>query len=257
MQAIKARVISPKGLIDLQHVAELNGIEYKQGAVRIGAMTRYRDIAADERLDGAVRHFAMPRAMSAIVKCAIAARSGQPMLELYRRVYAPDLHWYRSVTGSRQQNGGKRSLRAEEFLQGPLETARGDDEIVVAVDIARAAAILRQCLQEMGSGDRRSARCRGLRVYRAGDDGRCELARLAVGGLATGPRRAKAGEKALIGVSATDASAISEAAETAAASTETQSDMWADAEYRKRLIATLARQVITTAFARATRGKHS
>src|ERR1700735_13847 len=53
MQAIKARVISPKSLIDLQHVAELNGIEYKQGAVRIGAMTRYRDIAADERLDGA------------------------------------------------------------------------------------------------------------------------------------------------------------------------------------------------------------
>jgi carbon-monoxide dehydrogenase medium subunit len=90
-----------------------------------------------------------------------------------------------------------------------------------------------------------------------GDDGRCELARLAVGGLATGPRRAKTGEKALIGVSATDASAISEAAETAAASTETQSDMWADAEYRKRLIATLARQVITSAFARATRGKHS
>jgi aerobic carbon-monoxide dehydrogenase medium subunit len=90
-----------------------------------------------------------------------------------------------------------------------------------------------------------------------GDDGRCELARLAIGGLATGPRRAKAGEKALIGFSATDASAISEAAERAAASTETQSDMWADAEYRKRLIATLARQVITTAFARATQGKHS
>ena len=53
-----------------------------------------------------------------------------------------------------------------------------------------------------------------------GNDGRCQLARLAVGGLATGPRRANVGEKALIGVSATDASAISEAAETAAASTE-------------------------------------
>jgi CO/xanthine dehydrogenase FAD-binding subunit len=61
----------------------------------------------------------------------------------------------------------------------------------------------------------------------------------------------------LIGVSATDASAISDAAETAAASTETQSDMWADAEYRKKLIGILAREVITTAFARAARGKHS
>ena len=40
MQAIKARAISPKGLIDLQHVAELNGIVYKQGVVRVGAMTQ-------------------------------------------------------------------------------------------------------------------------------------------------------------------------------------------------------------------------
>ena len=33
--------------------------------------------------------------------------------------------------------------------------------------------------------------------------------------------------------------------------------MWADAEYRKKLIETLAREVIATAFARAERGKHS
>ena len=52
MQAIKARVISPKGLIDYM-LAELKGIQYQQGAVLIGAMTRYRDIAVDEGLDGA------------------------------------------------------------------------------------------------------------------------------------------------------------------------------------------------------------
>jgi len=78
-----------------------------------------------------------------------------------------------------------------------------------------------------------------------------------VGGLATGPRRAKAGEKALIGVSATDDSGISKAAEAAAASIDTQSDMWADAEYRKKLIETLTREVVATAFARAGQGKHS
>ena len=53
MQAIKSRVISPKGLIDLQRVAELNGLQCNRGAVRIGSMTRYRDIATEERLDGA------------------------------------------------------------------------------------------------------------------------------------------------------------------------------------------------------------
>ena len=61
----------------------------------------------------------------------------------------------------------------------------------------------------------------------------------------------------MIGVSANDGLAISKAAETAATSTETQSDIWADAEYRKKLIETLGREVIATAFARAEQGKRS
>jgi aerobic carbon-monoxide dehydrogenase medium subunit len=257
MQAIKARVISPKSLIDLQHVAELSGIEYKQGAVRIGAMTRYRDIAADERLDGAFQ--ALRDAASHVGDRQVRNRGtiGGSLCWNYIAACMPPTcigigAWLDLVSKT-----GKRSLLAEEFLQGPLETARRGDEIVVAVRLPAPR-------QSRGSAYKKwglvtdalpvAGICASIEL---GDDGRCERARLAVGGLATGPRRAKAGEKALIGVSATDASAIFEAAETAAASTETQTDMWADAEYRKRLIATLARQVITTAFARATRGKHS
>ena len=48
MQAIKARLVSPKCLIDLQHVSELKGITSEGGGTRIGAMTRYREIAAAE-----------------------------------------------------------------------------------------------------------------------------------------------------------------------------------------------------------------
>ncbi len=53
MQAVKARLIRPTCLVDLQHVAELRGIAVDGTGVRIGAMTRYREVAADGRLDGA------------------------------------------------------------------------------------------------------------------------------------------------------------------------------------------------------------
>jgi len=257
MQAIKARVISPKSLIDLQHVAELNGIEYKQGAVRIGAMTRYRDIAADERLDGAFQ--ALRDAASHVGDRQVRNRGtiGGSLCWNYIAACMPPTCIGIGASLDLVSKTGKRSLRAEEFLQGPLETARGDDEIVVAVTLPAPRQSCGSAYKKWGLVTDALPVAGVCAFIELGDDGRCELARLAVGGLATGPRRAKAGEKALIGVSATDASAISEAAETAAASTETQSDMWADAEYRKRLIATLARQVITTAFARATRGKHS
>ena len=165
MQAIKARVISPKSLIDLQHVAELNGIEYNQGAVRIGAMTRYRDIAADERLDGAFQ--ALRDAASHVGDRQVRNRGtiGGSLCWNYIAACMPPTCIGIGASLDLVSKGGKRSLLAEEFLQSPLETARRDDEIVVAVTLPAATEILRQCLQEMGPGDRRAARCLCLRVY--------------------------------------------------------------------------------------------
>jgi aerobic carbon-monoxide dehydrogenase medium subunit len=106
MQAIKARVVSPKSLIDLQHVAELKGIQFTNGAARIGAMTRYRDIAADEGLDGAYQ--ALRDAASHVGDRQVRNRGtigGQPLLELHRSVYAADLHRHRRIRGSSKQQG--------------------------------------------------------------------------------------------------------------------------------------------------------
>ena len=135
MQAIKARVISPKSLIDLQHVAELNGIEYNQGAVRIGAMTRYRDIAADERLDGAFQ--ALRDAASHVGDRQVRNRGtiGGSLCWNYIAACMPPTCIGIGASLDLVSKGGKRSLLAEEFLQSPLETARRDDEIVVAVTL--------------------------------------------------------------------------------------------------------------------------
>jgi carbon-monoxide dehydrogenase medium subunit len=255
MQAIKARVISPKNLIDLQHVAELRGIQYEQRAVRIGAMTRYRDIAADEGLDGAYQ--ALRDAASHVGDRQVRNRGtiGGSLCWNYIAACMPPTCIGIGASLDLVSKRGKRTLLAEEFLQGPLETARHDDEIVTAVTFPAPAKFSGSAYKKWGLVTDALPVVGVCAFVDLDNNGRCQLARIAVGGLATGPRRAKPGEKALIGVSATDASAISEAAETAASSTETQSDMWADAEYRKKLVATLARDVITTAFARVTRGK--
>ena len=135
MQAIKARVISPKSLIDLQHVAELNGIEYNQGAVRIGAMTRYRDIATDERLDGAYQ--ALRDAASHVGDRQVRNRGtlGGSLCWNYIAACMPPTCIGIGASLDLVSKGGKRSLLAEAFLQSPLETARRDDEIVVAVTL--------------------------------------------------------------------------------------------------------------------------
>jgi aerobic carbon-monoxide dehydrogenase medium subunit len=257
MQAIKARVISPKSLIDLQHVAELKGIQYKQGAVRIGAMTRYRDIAADDGLDGAYQ--ALRDAASHVGDRQVRNRGtiGGSLCWNYIAACMPPTCIGIGASLDLVSKKGNRTVLAEEFLQGPLETARHDDEIVVAVTLPAPAKSSGSAYKKWGLVTDALPVAGVCAFIELDKNGRCQLARLAVGGLATGPRRANAAEKALIGVSGTNASLISEAAETAAASTETQSDIWVDAEYRKKLIGTLAREVVTTAFARAEGGKHS
>jgi len=82
-------------------------------------------------------------------------------------------------------------------------------------------------------------------------DGRCTSARVAVGGLATGPTRSGAGEEALVGVAAGDGDDIAAALAKAADEIETQEDLWADSDYRKQLIRSLGAEVTATAFARA------
>jgi carbon-monoxide dehydrogenase medium subunit len=257
MQAIKARIISPKSLIDLQHVTELKGIEYNKGAVRIGAMTRYREIAADERLDGAYQ--ALRDAARHVGDRQVRNRGtiGGSLCWNYIAACMPPTCIGIGASLELVSKAGRRSLLAEAFLQGPLETARRDDEIVVAVTLPAASMMCGSAYKKWGLVTDALPVVGVCAFVELGDDRRCRVARLAIGGLATGPRRAEAGEKALLGVSAADASAISNAAETAAASTETQSDIWADAEYRKKLIETLGREVLATAFARAERGKRS
>jgi aerobic carbon-monoxide dehydrogenase medium subunit len=255
MQAIKARVITPKSLIDLQHVAELKGIQFTNGAVRIGAMTRYRDISADEGLDGAYQ--ALRDAASHVGDRQVRNRGtiGGSLCWNYIAACMPPTCIGIGASVHLVSKQRKRTLLAEEFLRGPLETARHDDEIVVAVTLPTPAKSSGSAYKKWGLVTDALPVVGVCAFIELDNDGRCRAARLAVGGLATGPRRAEAGEKALIGVSAIDASAISEAAK-AAASTDTQSDMWADAEYRKKLIETLTRDVVVAAFARAGGEKH-
>src|ERR1700741_3813915 len=139
MQAIKARVISPKTLIDLQHVSELKGIQFASGAVRIGAMTRYRDISSDERLDGAYQ--ALRDAASHVGDRQVRNRGtiGGSLCWNYIAACMPPTCIGIGASIDLVSKRGKRSLLAEEFLQSPLETARHDDEIVVAVTLPSPA----------------------------------------------------------------------------------------------------------------------
>ncbi len=251
MQAIKSRMLRPQCIVDLQSIAELKGVDRSNGTLTIGAMTRYVDIVRDERLSGA---FAALRDAAAHVgdrQVRNRGTIGGSLCWNYVAACTPTVVLALGGTlNLLSADGTKRSLVADEFLLGPLETARRDDEILLSVSWSAPATHTGSAYKKWGLVTD-ALPVIGVAVLVTLDGtGLCSTARIALAGLADGAQRATIGEAKLIG-SRGDNAAIDAAMAAIAEAAETHSDMSADANYRKQLIRTIGREVAHSAFARA------
>ena len=256
MQAIKARLVQPSCLIDLQHVAELKGITVGDNGVRIGAMTRYREVAADARLDGAYQ--ALRDAASHVGDRQVRNRGtvgGSLCWNFIAACTPPTAIGLGAGLELVSSGGARRSVAAEDFLGGPLETDLQTDELLAAITLAPAPANAGSAYQKWGLVTDALPVIGVCVSVQLDNSGAVTSARFAVGGLESGPRRSAAAEAALIGKSASDQDGIGAAAAAAAEEIEVQADMWADRDYRKQLIQSLGSQTTASAIARAGGGQ--
>ena len=251
MQAVKARLVRPRCLIDLQGVDGLSGIEVGAEGVRIGPMTRYAEIARDSRLGGAWG--ALGDAARRVGDRQVRNRGtvgGSLCWNYVAACMPPTAIGLGAELELTAADGSTRSMAAEDFLGGPLETARQENEILTAIAIPAAQGNAGSAYRKWGLVTD-ALPVIGVCVALEAEGGRCTAARVAVGGLAGGPQRSGAAEAALAGVAADDDAGIAAAMDAAAGEIETQGDLWADSDYRKQLIRSLGAEVAASAFARA------
>ncbi len=251
MQALKSRLVRPRCLVDLQGIAELAGISAGADGFRIGPMTRYRELAAEERLHGAYQ--ALNDAAARIGDRQVRNRGtigGSLCWNYIAACLPPTCLALGAAFELLASDGAKRTLAAADFIGGPLETARADNEILTAVRLPAAPKNAGSAYKKWGLLTD-SLPVIGVCAYLELKDGACVTARFAIGGLSGGPVRATAAEGALSGLAAGDAEGIATALAAAADEAETQDDMWADSAYRKQLIRSLGKEVVASAFARA------
>lgn len=255
MQAVKARLIQPTCLVDLQNVAELKGITIDGNGVRIGAMTRYREVAADEQLNGAYQ--ALRDAASHVGDRQVRNRGtvgGSLCWNFIAACTPPTAIGIGAELELVARDGTRRTVAAEDFLGSPLETDLRDDELLAAITLPAVPTNAGSAYQKWGLLTD-SLPVIGVCVSLQTDNsGTISSARFAVGGLESGPRRSPAAEAGLVGKSAADADGIRAASAAAAEEIEVQGDMWADPDYRKHLIGSLGADVTTIALARAAGG---
>ncbi len=251
MQAVKARLLRPRCLIDLQAIAALSGVDIGADGVRIGPMTRYASLAREKRLDGAYE--ALRDAARRIGDRQVRNRGtigGSLCWNYVAACMPPTAIGIGATVELTAPDGAVRRLEAEDFIGGPLETAREENEILTAITLPPAKANAGSAYKKWGLvAD--ALPVIGVCVAVEVEGGRCARARVAVGGLATGPQRSGAAEAALAGLAPDDEAGIAVALDAAAGEIETQEDLWADRDYRKQLIRSLGAEVAATALARA------
>ena len=252
MQAMKARLVSPRALIDLNEVEELRGLARGPRGVTVRPLTRYRELAQVSALRGALQAIGDAAATVGDRQVRNAGTIGGSLCWNYVASCMPAVCLCLDATlVLASLAGGERTVLIDQFLVGPLETALRDDELLIEINFPPFND------RGVGSAYRKiGATVDGLPIVgiaalvEVDESGVCANARFSAGGILPTAQRFDGVGDVLCGRLGTDA-VFAEAASAAADAIETQTDHLASAHYRKVLIRTLGRDVLAEAHARA------
>lgn len=253
MQAVKSRLIAPDCLIDLNSVEELRGISTDNGEIRIGAMTRYREIAG--YADSIAPYQALSDAATHVGDRQVRNRGtlGGSLSWNYVSACSPAATL---ACGAKLEilrgDGNHETIEISEFLVSPMVTALEQGDLLTKV-------ILPEHEGKGGSAYKKWAIVKdavpivGVAVFLGLDSsGKCNSARFVVGGLDDGPQRSSAAEDLLTdGCDIADPSSLARCADAAADEISTSDDHRVSAAYKSQLIRQLGTEMLVTASERA------
>ena len=245
---MKLRLATPEHIVDIDGLAaELGYIREQDGEVRIGAMTRHRELLESEQL---ARRLPIFTDAERVIADPIVRNRGTIGGALCQHDPAEDLSAVCAAVDARlviRGPGGERVVDMHEFHRGPYRTAVAQNEMLIEVRVALH--------ESTGSAyekvDRRagdwavaaaavSIRCANGIITWAG------VALTAVGADVTSPEA----EAALTGQAPSD-KLFAEAARIAAAGCRPVSDQRGSAEYKRHAVGELTQRALRRATARA------
>jgi carbon-monoxide dehydrogenase medium subunit len=247
---MKLRLATPAALVDLGHVAGLDGIEQDGDALRVGAMATHAAVADSAVVQSACPVLAEAAGMIGDRQVRNRGTIGGSLAHADPAADYPTVVTALGATITAAGAGGSREIAADEFFQGIFETALQPGELLVSVAVP---------VQTSGTGGayvkHRHPASRyavaGAAAVVSIQGGSCTAARVAVGGVAANPVVVTAAGEALVGAAPSDEAIAAAAAHVADALGEPLSDTYASGEYRLHLAEVLAKRALAAAFERA------
>lgn len=242
---LRSRLVRPAYVIGLEAIAELRRIEPWDGGLRVGAMVTHHDVLTTPL----VKERAAILSEAEILVGSPAVRNlgtlGGNLCHNELGADPPPTLLALGASAVIASPHGERQLPLESFFRGFLETALAEDEILAYIDIPALPAgsvwSYMKCRQR--SVDKAIV---GVGVVMRIEGGVCREARVALGGVAPVPFRARRAEAALMGQHPSER-IIQNAAKEAAEEAQPMSDAHASADYRRKMIAVFTRRALRQA----------
>jgi CO/xanthine dehydrogenase FAD-binding subunit len=240
------RMARPAVLIDLNGIKGLSYIEERGDRIAIGALTRHRELEHSPLI--ASKLPVMAAAMRHVAHLAIRNRGtiGGSLSHADPAAELPMLATFYDAGISVQGPAGRRTIAAEEFFVDALTNCLEPEEIVVEIEFP--------ILKHDGWAFEEVARRFGdfalasIAVSVRRGPSRLEAARVAVMGVSNTPLRLKEAEEELVAMELDNRTA-DRFSEIVVSQVSPNDDLHASAEYRRHLLAQLAKRALQTALA--------
>jgi carbon-monoxide dehydrogenase medium subunit len=247
---LSMRLARPSQLIDVNGVAALAGVELVDGALRIGATTRERDVEGSPLVAPNVP--ALAEALPLIGHLAIRNRGtvGGSIAHADASAELPAVAVATDASMVVRGPGGERTVSADQFFLGHYTTAVDDDECLVRVDVPTTDSSAGWAVQEVARRHGDFALVGVVAMVALAADATIEQARLCLFGVGERPVRVPAVEAALVGAVPT-AETFAAAAADATRDLEPGSDIHGSGDFRRHLAEVTVRRALATATERS------
>jgi carbon-monoxide dehydrogenase medium subunit len=249
MPMLAFRLAQPALLVDLRKLSDLRGIRISDQSVTLGALTRWREIEDDARLDTA--HPLLKAAIAHVAHYQIRNRGtvggsiahADPAAEMPGIAVTCDAEI--AVVGK----SGAHAIAAADFFEGALTTALEPDEIIVEVRLPAWPKPRRWGFQEFARRRGDFAMAGAAVFYDLDTSGKATNAHVGVIGVGDRPQRLPSVEAVLNG-QLIDEATITKAEAATHAAVDPQSDIHASAAYRRALAGTMVERALKQAATR-------
>ena len=249
LPAMNFRLAQPAVLIDLNPLTAMNYIQDDGDKVRIGALTRYRNLEADAGFLARCPLFADALPLIAHPQIRNRGTIGGNLSHADPASELPALAVAMQARCRVRSASGERELAAIDFFHGPLTTAMRDDEMLVEIVYPAPPA-------NTGSAFMEIARRRGdyaivgvAAAITLDDGGICTAARLALCGVGETPVDGSDAASLLIGHPVTD-EAIAAVAAALRKAIDPGGSVHASVAYQRHIAGVLTQRVLAAAHQR-------